>query len=592
LKPRLIERFEPWHVLAYERQVLLDFLYRQAHVSRPKPQSFEETARRAAGSNQWAIGPSKTRSKKAMLFLNPHQPWYGFGQYYEAHVTSGEGIDFSGACFFGSPLPAMGFNEHLGWTYAVNEPDVADAFEVTFDDPAHPLRYRYAGGYRTATEWHETIRVRGNNGLEERRFTFRKSHHGPLVVRRDSQHYVAVRIANLFEGSRLRQGLGMLKARNFEEWRASARLIGLPMFNTAYADREGNIFYVYNGAVPVRDPKFDWKEVVDGSNPNTEWRGLHTFDELPQLFNPKEGYVQNCNSTPFATTHGDNPSRERFPPYMVEDSEDDKRRAKMSRKLLGEASDLTFERVQELAYDTTLNWPLAEFPELQRQFETLRDADPALAREVEPYWSHLRDWDCRAAADSTQTTLCVHWYFALYGEGYPAETLKKEFVDHPERKFRALVETARSLEQTYGSWRKPWGEVHRMQRVPEKPDVLSAALAFNDLRPSLPCDGTPGPLGIVFTVYSTPAIPLVRPRRYGVVGSSYIGVIEFGDKVRGATVLQYGQSGDPRSPHYFDQASLFSQRKFKTAWFYPEDVAAHTVRKYHPGEEVADDKLP
>lgn len=239
-----------------------------------------------------------------------------------------------------------------------------------------------------------------------------------------------------------------------------------------------------------------------------------------------------------------------------------------------------------MAYDTTLYWPLEEIPKLTQEFAKLRKTNPQLAVEVEPYFKHLQDWDCRAASDSTQTTLCVQWYVTLFGEGYPAEKLKSEYVENPAAQFRALSESAGTLKQLYGDWKVRWGDVHRMQRTAEKPDVLSAALVFNDYRSSLPCAGTPGPLGIVFTVYSTPPVPVLRPKRFGVVGASYIGVVEFGPRIRAATVLQYGISGVASSPHFFDQAQLYSDRKLKRAWFYPDEVAAHTVSKYNPGQEV------
>jgi acyl-homoserine-lactone acylase len=585
--PRLLTHFEPWQVLAFDRFTLLSFMYSKSHADKPVPAEYEERMAKVTGSNEWAIGPKKTKSGQAMLFINPHQPWYGYGQFYEAHCKSDEGLNFSGSCFYGSPVLTMGHNEHLGWAHTVNEPDIADVYVETFDDPQNPLAYRYGKEQRTAVEWKDTILVKkGNESPIEHHYTFRKTHHGPIVGRQNGQHAYAVKIARIFDAVRIKQALAMTKAKNFDEWKAGISLLNLPMFNTAYADDTGRIFYVYNGAIPIRDPKFDWTKPVDGSDPATEWKGLHPFEDLPQVLNPSDGYVQNCNSTPFQTTDVDNPEARDFPGYMFEDAFLDRRRSQMSRKLLREAHDMTYEDWQNLAFDTTLYWPLTELPVYKRQFEDLKKSDPKLAEEVQPYLDHLLDWDCRVTADGTQALLCTQWYGDMYGDHYPAETLKPEYLTSIPARFRALVEAANKLKALHGDWKVAWGKVTRTQRVPNSTSVEAAGALFRDQKPSLPLVGAPGPLGVAFTLYYSPSIPL-RKQRFGVVGGSFMGVYEFvPGRVKSATVLQYGDSGDPKSPHYFDQAKLYSGHKFKAAWFYQDEVDAHTQTKYHPGEEA------
>ncbi len=585
VKPRLITHFEPWHVLAFERHILLDFMFGKTHSPRQTLRKFSEEIQAAIGSNAWAIGPSRTKSGKAMLFVNPHQPWFGQGQFYEGHLKSGEGLNFAGACFFGGPIPTLGHNETLGWAHTVNEPDVGDVWIETFDDPKNPLNYRYGDGYRQATQWKETLKVRTADGMKEVPHAFRKTHHGPVIAREPDapNKYYAVQISRLIEGSRLRQALKMTKAKNFAEWRAGMSDLSLQMFNTCYADRDGNIFYVYNGAVPKRDASFDWHKPVDGSNPRTDWKGLHPFDELPQILNPKSAYLQTCNATPFLTTDDGNPSVGDFPPYMVEDKNDDKRRSKVSRMLLRGMHDVTFDRWKQYAWDTTLYWPLVNIPALKQELARLENSDSVLAAAARPYFEHLCDWDCRSSLDSTQTTLCVLWYQNLYGQGYPVETLKPEFVDNPAAKFKALVAAGEALKALYGDWKVRWGEVSRMQRHANVTEY--AKIPFTDAKPSLPCAGAPGPLGVVFNTYYVP--PDQRHKKqYGIVGGSFIGVYEFGDKVQAATILQFGQSADPNSPHFMDQAALYSKQQFKPAWFEWSDVLAHAKKSYHPGAEV------
>ena len=186
-KPRLIHHFEPHYVLVMNRYVLLDFVYGRSHTGKPKPNSFLESVKSSTGSNEWAIGPTKTANKSTMLMINPHQPFYGAGQFYETHVISDEGLNFSGACFYGSPIPSLGFNEHLGWAYTTNDPDIADVYRVRFDVPDRPLAYRFGEEIRDAEQWQQTIRVKVDDELEDREFTFRKTHHGPVVRYEDDQ---------------------------------------------------------------------------------------------------------------------------------------------------------------------------------------------------------------------------------------------------------------------------------------------------------------------------------------------------------------------------------------------------------------------
>jgi acyl-homoserine-lactone acylase len=589
VKPRLIKKFEPWHMLAFSRQLLLELTFRYTRLTNSFMPRTMPNISAAIGSNAWAIGPKRTKSGNAMLFVNPHQPWFGFGQFYEAQLRSGEGWNFSGATFFGCPLPSVGHNEHVGWTFTVNEPDVADVWRETFDDPANPLNYRYGKGYRTAVEWKETIKVKTRNGLNDRSFTFRKTHHGPVVGKEDEQHRLTARIARLYDALLLRQGIRLMRAENVDDFKNIMSTLNFPIMNAIYADRRGDIYYLYNGAIPRRDPQFDWSKPVDGSDPRTEWQGLHTIDELPQVLNPPSGFVQNCNSSPFTTTDEGNPSVGDFPPYMVEDKNDDKRRAKISRQLLREMWGLTLDQLQVYAFDTTLYWAQEELPKYAQAFEDLKKADPKLAAQVEPYIEHLLDWDCRCSIESTQATLCATWYDELYGSEYPGETLKQRYVSDMPLRFKALLQAVSELRSLHGTWKVPFGQIHRIQRHAESADLVS--IPFTDEMPSLPCAGAHGPMGVIFTQYYTPTIQIPFFKKvknhYGVVGLTYMATYEFGDKITGASLLHFGSSGDPKSEHYFDQARLVSQRKLKKELFYWDDVLAGARQVYHPGEKPA-----
>ena len=250
--------------------------------------------------------------------------------------------------------------------------------------------------------------------------------------------------------------------------------------------------------------------------------------------------------------------------------------------LLRKMHDVTFDDWKEAAWDTTLYWPLVNLPKMASKLEEVKQSDPDLAAKVQPYLDHLLNWDCKSSIDSTETTLCVLWYEQLYGRGYPVETLKPELVGNAAGQLKALAQAAQILQAFYGDWKVKWGDVSRMQRHANYADA--AVIPFSDKLPSLPCAGVPGPLGVVFNTYYAPPTA-DRKKQYGVVGGSFIGVYEFGDKVQAATILQFGESSDPKSPHFMDQAELYSKRQFKPAWFEWSDVLAHAKQSYHPGEE-------
>ncbi len=589
VKPRLIERFEPWHLLAFGRQVVLEMSWGSTGVSRNDfPTTYEQIAA-SKGSNAWAIAGAKTASGNPMLFCNPHQPYYGFGQFYEAHLRSGEGWNFAGATFFGSPIPTIGHNEHLGWSFTVNDPKIGNAWRVTFDDPENPLHYRYDGGYRKAVEWTDTIKVKKRRKFETKRVTFRKTHHGPIMQKVSDTEYVAANLGKFYDAFLSRQSLAMIRARNLDEFLDAMSMLEMHMFNTVYADRDGNIMYLYNGIIPKRDTSFNWNAPVDGSNPQTDWRGIHAIAELPKSINPPSHFVQNCNQSPFTTTDDGNPSLKDFPAYMVGEKNDDKRRAKVSRMLLREMQDVTFDDWQRAAFDTTMYWPLTELPKYQRHYERLKLSDPDAAGRVKPYIEHLLDWDCKCSIESTQATLCFAWYEILYGNIYTSEQMKREYIANPGKQLEALVAGAKNIEKTFGDWKIPYGEINRIQRHADVADMYK--IPFDDKLPSIPAAGVTGALGSAFTMYFTPTIeiPLLRrmKKHYAVVGCSYVSTIEFGDRIQAGSQVQFGSSGDAASPHFADQAEFLSKRTFRKQLFYWDDVVEGAKRVYHPGHEMA-----
>ncbi len=541
VKPRALTHWEPWFVLALEHggenPASQGITRAEMRAAIPELAPEAEPQGEDDGSNMWAIAPSKSANGHAMLLINPHVGFFGGGQRYEAHLHSDEGLDISGFAILGTPYIRSGFNRDLGWSHTNNYADTADVYLDPLDG---------------ATSWTETLRVK----TETVQIVLRKTRHGPVFGIRDGKA-LAVR-SRAVEGGAFEQRWAMAKSRNLSEFKRALSRMGLTGSNTIYADRAGNIYYVHGNAIPRRSAKFDWTRPVDGTDPETEWQGVHRLDELPQVENPPSGWVQNCNSTPFLTTAGaGNPERGRYPAYMV--PENDTPRSARSRAILETTARFSFERWAEAALDTRVGVAEKRVPEILAAYERLKQPDPARAAALAPIIDELRAWDQVARTNSVATTLFVRGFL------------------RDSRDLLAGLDQARdALTAEWGTWRVPWGEVNRLQRV----HTSGVEEPFSDGGASVAVAGAPSATGTVFTFGARPAPG--QKRWYGTVGNTYVAVVEFGPKVRARSLLVFGESADPKSPHFFDQAGLYGGQRFKEAWTDARDIRKHVERRYKP----------
>ncbi len=586
VEPKLLTRFEPWMPMFFSEgsiggdieQIPLDgirtFYGDEAAVeSLVSDGSREAELAEPAGSNGIAISGKLTESGDAMLLINPHTSFFFRG---EVHVVSEEGLNAYGGITWGQFFVYQGFNENTGWMHTSTRVDFIDEFVETVSEQDGKLVYRYGEELRPVEVSEVTLKYRDGNGVSERTFPMYHTHHGPVTHRLDGK-WVVTKI-NWDPVNALHQSFLRTKLSGHDEFREMMDIRTNSSNNTVYADSQGNIAYYHGNFVPKRDPRFDYSQPVDGSNPETDWQGLHTVNEIVTLLNPDNGWIQNCNSTPFTAAAEHSPKQEDYPTYMAPESENF-RGIHAVRVLTGQ-SGLTLDKLIELAYDPYL----PAFEELVPGLLAAYDEPGPKPSEIAEAIDVLRRWDYRVSADSVAMTL-AHFYGTLYiAEGEHPEGLSRidlvRFFSHESprsERLRIFAKTVEMLESDFGQWNTPWGEVNRYQRLNGAIDQQ-----FDDNAPSLPVGMASGRWGALAS-YGARRGESTK-RIYGTSGNSFVAVVEFGDKVLAKSLLAGGQSGDPASPHFDDQAERYAAGQFKDVAYYREDVEKRAERTYHPGE--------
>ena len=584
--PQVITHFEPWMALSFTEGSIggdietvdltrLAQFYPQAEgqaVASQPPDPEERAA--LGGSNGFAIAPRLSASGHALLWINPHTSFYFRG---ELQMTSNEGLDVYGAATWGQFFIYQGFNDHNGWMHTSYGGDAIDEYAETIVDSGHARLYRYAGGLRPVRASSVRLKIKSGGGFVYRGFTVYRTHHGP-VVRAEDGRWIAVKI--LIDPVRaLEQSYLRTKTSDYASFRKTQEMRTDTSNNTVYADAGGNIAYFHGNFIPKRDARFDYTRPVDGSNPATEWQGPHRLDETITLLNPANGWIQNTNNWPFSAAGAQSPKREDYPAYMWTRGENP--RGIHAVEVLEHLHDVTLERLIAAGYDPHLTAFDQLLPGLLDAYDRLGAADPRRHALAEPI-AALRAWDRRTSADSVATTLAVFWGQRLLDASRAQARVASQYDymrEHltDDQRLDALREAVASLERDFGRWRLNWGEVNRFQRIND--DITPR---FDDAQPSLPVGFAPGTWGALASFDS--AMPRITKRIYGSDGNSFVAAVEFGPTVRAKAVMSGGESGDPGSPHFTDQAPLYIQGRFRDVLFTAEDVAAHAQRRYHPGE--------
>jgi len=586
VRPRVLTRFEPWMALSFTEGSIGGDIER---ISLSELASFyggtllaktaEELGARPPeprGSNGIALAPRLTRDGHALLLLNPHTSFYFRS---EMQMTSDEGLNAYGASTWGQFFIYQGFNPRVGWMHTSSGVDSVDEFAETIVTRGGKPYYRYGKALRPLSLTPTSIGFRKPDGSRgERKFMVARSHHGPIVAARDgkwiSQSLMWKPVPAL-EQSWLRT-----KASDLASYiNVSARQANSSNA-TIVADAKGQIAYLHPQFVPVRDNRVDYTRPVDGSDPATDWRGLHSLASLPQAISPPTGWTMNTNNWPWTAAGADSPRAADFPRYM--DSAGENARGIHALLLLKDARQVTPQRLMALAYDSYLPAFATLVPQLVAAFDALPAGSAQRVRLAAPI-ALLRRWDKRWSATSEATSLAVFWGDSLGREiGSAAKAARINIPDYiatrvsPAAKLAALDTAKATLERDFGNWRVAWGQINRFQRLDNQ-----IAPHFDDRKPSSAIPFTSAQWGSLAS-YGARSYPNTT-RYYGTSGNSFVAVVEFGPKVRAWAVMAGGQSGNPASRHFTDQAKRYAAGQLRPVYFYPADLSGHVARRYSPG---------
>jgi acyl-homoserine-lactone acylase len=596
VRPKLITRFEPWMALTFSEgsiggdieSVSLAELERfygpRTGPAAAEPVRVRKDAGEAArpgisepgGSNGFAIAPSNSASGNALLMINPHTSFY-FRP--EVHVVSEEGLNAYGAVTWGQFFVYQGFNDRLGWMHTSGGGDVIDEYLETVTEQNGGATYRYGSEQRPLRARTITLPYRTPSGaMASKVVTAYFSHHGPIVRAADGK-WVAVRLMQE-EVKALQQSYLRTKARTYAQFSEVMNLRTNSSNNTVYADADGNIAYWHGNFVPVRDTSFDFRKPVDGSDPRTDWKGLHAVSDIISLKNPANGWIQNTNNWPFLAAGPESPRQDRYPRYMNEQTENP--RGVHAVRVLTGKKDFTVESLIAAAYDSYLTAFEPLIPTLLAAYDAA-PADDTLRTQLAEQIAALRGWDLRFSASSVPTSLAIFWGEDLMARVSDAARARDVSVyDYmatattPRERLEALGRASARLQRDFGSWRTPWGEINRFQRLTG--DVVQP---HDDTKPSLPVAFPSATWGSLASFGQTGA--RTTKRIYGNRGNSFVAAVEFGPRVRAKSILAGGVNGDPASPHFRDQAEMYSRGEFKDVLFYREDVDRNAERTYRPG---------
>jgi acyl-homoserine-lactone acylase len=597
VKPRVITRFEPWMALSFTEGSIggdIERVNLNQLAAFYGKDSGKQTASGAAtlnahgdqgddvdeppeptGSNGMAISPTNTAGHHALLLINPHTSFYFRS---ELQMVSEEGLNAYGAATWGQFFIYQGFNDRTGWMHTSSGVDAVDQYLETVEKKGADYVYKYGSEERPVVSKEITVPYKTDHGMAEKKFTVYYTHHGPVIGESNGKW---VSIALMQEPIKaLEQSYSRTKSTDYKSFYKTMELQADSSNNTIFADADGDIAYFHGNFIPRRDNKFDFTKPVDGSNPATDWHGLLSIEETPHLLNPKSGWLYNCNNAPWWAAGASSPKKEDFPAYV--DKGGESARGSHAERVLHDKKDFTLDSLIGAAFDSYLPWFEKPIPALMKTWDGMAADNPLKARVADQI-ALLRTWDFRWGVNSVPTSLAVFWGVDIRrhvgADARSAGMSVEEYIGSKataEQLLTSLAAASDKLAADFGTWKTPWGEINRFQRIND--DI---APGFNDAGPSIPVGFTSSEWGSLAS-FGARAYSNTK-KWYGSSGNSFVAVVEFGDKLRARAVTAGGESGDTKSPHFDDEAKRYVTGDLRDVYYYRDQLKGHTEREYRPG---------
>ena len=586
VKPKVITHFEPWMALTFTEGSIggdietINLKELQAFYEKNSSTPIVADLRPSTEpteSNGIAIAPSNSASHHALLLINPHTSFFFRS---ELQMVSGEGLDAYGAITWGQFFIYQGFNERVGWMHTSSGVDNIDEYAETVTKKGSTFVYKYGKTQHALQTSTLTIPYKSGSGTATKTFTVYRTQHGP-IVREANGKWISIRLMQ-DPMHALIQSYARTKSRDYKSFRKWMALHTDSSNNTVFADADGNIAYFHSNFIPRRDTRFDWTKPVDGSDPATAWHGVLSIDETPHLLNPPNGWLYNSNNWPWSAAGPYSPKRSDYPVY-VERGFEESPRGYHALKVLPGRTDFTIDSLLAAAFDSDLPAFDTLLPPLLKDYDTRPSDDPLKSKLSEPI-ELLRNWDHHWAVTSVPTSVAIFWAEELGREvasaartaGMPPDdysTMKAT----PGQRLGALAAACDKLAADFGNWKTPWGEINRFQRITDEIDPH-----FDDAKPSIPIGFAYSRWGSLAS-FNARAYPGTK-KWYGTSGNSFVAAVEFGDRVHARAVTAGGESGNPSSPHFNDEAERYATGNLREVYFYRDQLEGHTERRYHPGE--------
>lgn len=588
VKPRVIAKFEPWMALSFSEGSIggdieranigqIAAFYGKEPLKEAEQREIEDGPAEPTGSNGVAIAPSDSADHHALLLINPHTSFYFRS---ELQMASDEGLDAYGAVTWGQFSVYQGFNPHIGWMHTSSGVNAISEYLETVTKKNGRFYYKYGDKELPVRTRQITVSYVTPQGMAQKMFTAYYTMHGPVIGEQDGK-WLTIRLMQEHIKA-LIQDFTRTKATNYRTFRQTMELHTNSSNNTIFADTDGDIAYFHGDFIPRRDTHFDWTKPVDGSNPATAWGPLLTLDETPHLLNPKSGWLYNSNDAPWNAAGVGSLKKSDYPIYVETGGES--ARGLHAVRVLSSNKNLTIDTLlSSVAFDSYLPWFAKTIPVLTSAWDQISDSDP-LKSKLRDQVAALRRWDFRWGVDSIPTSLAVFWGTDLmrhyYRDARAADTPIYDYVASkvpPEQLLQSLVAASDRLTSDFGTWKTPWGDINRFQRLDD--DIVSH---FDDSKPSIPVMFTSSLWG---SLASFGARPYPNTKKwYGTSGNSFVAAVDFGKTIRARAITAGGESGHPSSPHFDDEAERYATGNLREVYFYRAQLKGHTEREYHPGE--------